>query len=455
MRHTTLPVRAALVAAFSLSALIAPILQGQIAPEVVANLRNAVVVVDTDEHFGTGFIVSPDGLILTNAHVADEASLIITFADGRREMARFVGFERDGHDLAALRLESGRSEHYLRLAEPSAVEIGQPIFVVGNPFPIFPATLSGGFIANHSERYQLLLVDAPISSGSSGSPVVNPQGLVVGIATSQLLDSTDPSGVSSYSSGFNTALDRNRIAQFLTDLEAGRVTSIRQANFEWMSLPLPHLQPPQRIDGTLHSQSDRLLQDRSFVDGYTLDLATDQTVIIEMSSSEVDAYLMLHDPWGRMVLENDDANPNTTDAKLVYRSERGGRYSILANTYASDETGPYNLSVRLLTFGEPTVISGHLTTERGESDELDWFQSIDGRRGQTVSILMTSEEVDSYLELLNASGQVIDANDDHSEGTFDARIIHTFEDEGTYQIRATSFGRQDAGAFSLHIAWEE
>lgn len=454
MRKTSILFPVALVAAlFYLST--ASLLQARIDPEALANLRNSVVVVDTDEHFGTSFLASPDGLIITNAHVADDASLTITFADGRRETAYFVGFEKHGHDLAALRLASGRAEAYLELADSSDLAVGETIFVVGNPFPIFPATLSGGIIANHSERYQLLLVDALISSGSSGSPVVTVEGRVVGIATSQLLDSHDAPGSGSFSSGFNTALDRNRIAQFLSDLEAGEVSSIRQANFEWLSLPLQHLTPPQTVAGTLHPGSDQLLEDRSFLDGYTVDLAADQTVVVDMTSTEVDAYLMLHDPWGRMVLENDDWHHETTDARLVYHSPIGGRYSILANTFAADETGSYQLSVRLLSFGDPEVIQAELVADPDQAPEVDWFRPIEGRPGQTVSILMSSDEVDSYLELIHPDRGMIAFNDDHSPGTLDARIIHTFDDNATYRIRATSFSRQDEGGFSLHIAWEE
>jgi S1-C subfamily serine protease len=432
--------------------------QADLAEAVIALLQQTVVIIDTDDGFGTGFVASADGIVLTNAHVVAGDSMLLTFADGRTETARFIGFERHGHDLAALRLSGETPRPWLPLADAAPLRIGVNVYAAGNPYPTFPVTVSGGIIASVSERLHVLLIDAPIASGSSGGPVVTASGEVLGIVTSQLLDYSESGmGAAAFGSGFNTALDVHRLAAFLADVRRGDVTQVRQANLEWLTLPLPHLVVPVDQAGRLGAESDRMLEDRSFVDGYTIDLESGQVVTIDLFSDEFDAYLQLIDPHGDVLARNDDADETTTDARITLSVERSGRYAVLANALLARETGAYLLRVRAQTFGPPEVVAGSLSAGRGRAAaaEVDWHREIRGRAGTTVAIGMHSDELDSYLELLDARGQVIAANDDYVPGSFDARIVHRFADDGRYTIRATSFTRSATGAFELRIEWAQ
>lgn len=427
-----------------------------LAPEVVTRLQQTVVLIDTDEGYGTGFVVSADGLVLTNAHVAEPGSLLVTFPDGRTETAEFVGFDPDGHDLAVLRLEDRGPRPYLPLADAGELRFARPVYAVGNPYPIFPITVSAGVLASLSERYRVMLIDAPVASGSSGSPVITAQGQVLGIVSAQLLDSLDEGFGSMYGSGFNTALDVQRIADFLAAVRRGNTSQIRQASFEWLTLPLPHLEAPAELIGRLHEDSDRLLEDRSFVDGYTVDLAAGETLLVEMSSDELDAYLVLFDARGHAIASNDDISATETDARIVMTVDAAGRYSVLATTYRARETGEYRLSLRTLSFTtEVETVSATLRAGRQRDAEIDWKRPLQGRPGQAVSITMHSDELDSYLELLDENGAVVAANDDMAPGELDARIVHVFTDARRYNIRATSFDRRSTGAFQLEIAWSD
>jgi hypothetical protein len=430
--------------------------QAELAQDVFSLLQQTVVVIDTEEGHGTGFVASADGIVLTNAHVVEGDMMTVTHADGRTEIAQFIGFERDGHDLAALRLPGGAPRPWLPLADPALLRVGMTVYAAGNPYPTFPVTVSGGIIGSLSERYGMMLIDANIASGSSGSPVINSSGQALGIVTARLLDQSGR-GLFAFesASGFGTALDAKRLHSFLADVRLGAVTAIRQANMDWLTLPLPQLVPPAEHTGRLSTDSDQLLFDRSFVNGYTLDLETGQIVTIEMLSDEFDTYLMLVDPHGEIIAENDDSDENTTDSRISFSVQQSGRYVVLANAQLARATGVYRIRAHLQIFGPAEVFTGTLSAGRSRTAEIDWQRALRGRSGRTVSIQMLSDEFDSYLELLDERGRVIASNDDMEIGTLDARIIHRFDDDGRYTIRATSFSRRSTGAFEVQVAWAE
>jgi S1-C subfamily serine protease len=139
--------------------------------------------------FGTGFGVSADGLVATNAHIIDGASKIIvkTLAGAEFKVKRVQYLDKDS-DLAIIQLETERLPS-LRLISKST-EVGTPVVVVGNPKGLRGSVSEGivsavrGQTAVKLSRVQLT---APISKGSSGSPVVNFDGEVVGVVTAKVL----------------------------------------------------------------------------------------------------------------------------------------------------------------------------------------------------------------------------------------------------------------------------
>jgi len=145
---------------------------------------------------GTGFIVSPDGLVLTNRHVvADiEAEFTVLMNDGRKKPAKVLA--RDAtQDLAVLKIE-GNNLPAVRFGDSGQAKIGQAVIAIGNALGQFRNTVSVGVISGlersitagggggETESLQeLIQTDAAINPGNSGGPLLNVYGEVIGINT--------------------------------------------------------------------------------------------------------------------------------------------------------------------------------------------------------------------------------------------------------------------------------
>jgi S1-C subfamily serine protease len=134
---------------------------------------------------GTAFAISRDGLALTAAHVVRRADRIsVEFEPGRRLAARLVGYDAR-RDVALLRAEAGAAS-VLRLADASALQVGEPVAVISNPRGR-PKVLSTGALLDVGLSLPglvpgiLIRVSAEVAPGSSGGPVLNARGEVVGV----------------------------------------------------------------------------------------------------------------------------------------------------------------------------------------------------------------------------------------------------------------------------------
>ncbi|HEX6209751.1 MAG TPA: trypsin-like peptidase domain-containing protein [Methylomirabilota bacterium] len=138
---------------------------------------------------GSGVIVDPSGLALTNAHVVEDARRIeVTMLDGTKYPARLVGIDSET-DLAVLRvLADGIRFPFLPLGDSDAVQIGEWVIAVGSPFGLQATVTSGIVSAKPGEVPRgpwgaFLQTDAAINPGNSGGPLVNMRGQVIGINT--------------------------------------------------------------------------------------------------------------------------------------------------------------------------------------------------------------------------------------------------------------------------------
>ena len=144
---------------------------------------------------GSGVIVSADGLILTNHHVAGDADRItVTLADGREYSAKLVGTD-EKTEVCVLRI-GGHGHPYAELGESDKIEVGQWALAIGNPFGL-DHTVTLGIISARGRRgivrgegvasgegYEdFIQTDAAINPGNSGGPLVNIEGEVIGINT--------------------------------------------------------------------------------------------------------------------------------------------------------------------------------------------------------------------------------------------------------------------------------
>jgi S1-C subfamily serine protease len=162
------------------------------------------------EGAGSGVILSPDGLILTNNHVVEGArEMRLTLADGRSFMGRILGTDPDT-DLAVLRGDTSDHLPTAVLANSKQVRPGQVAIAIGNPLG-FQSTVSAGIVSavGRSLRAQngrliddVIQSDAALNPGNSGGPLVNSSAEVIGINTAMIMGAQ---GIS-FSVASNTAL---------------------------------------------------------------------------------------------------------------------------------------------------------------------------------------------------------------------------------------------------------
>ncbi|HHT64209.1 MAG: S1C family serine protease [Bacillota bacterium] len=150
-------------------------------PEVQA-FQKAVVLVEAGQSKGTGFNIDSEGLIVTNFHVVNDAKVVIVrFPQGKIYVStNWWSFPEI--DLALIKIE-GKNLPQLELAD-KAGESGSKVLIIGNPLG-FPFVVSPGLVSGQImlERWTepVIVIESSIYKGSSGSPVINSQGEVIGI----------------------------------------------------------------------------------------------------------------------------------------------------------------------------------------------------------------------------------------------------------------------------------
>ncbi|WP_250507208.1 DegQ family serine endoprotease [Caballeronia sp. GAFFF3] len=137
------------------------------------------------EGLGSGFIVSSDGYILTNAHVVDNANVVtVKLTDKREYRAKVIGADKQS-DVAVLKIDA-KSLPTVKIGDPNGSKVGQWVVAIGSPYG-FDNTVTSGIISAKSralpnENYTpFIQTDVPVNPGNSGGPLFNLQGEVIGI----------------------------------------------------------------------------------------------------------------------------------------------------------------------------------------------------------------------------------------------------------------------------------
>lgn len=204
-----------LLSAVSIFLLNTPVFASSVVPTVLAQARNdeqvtidvyrvaspAVVTISSGRGSGSGSIVSPEGLVLTNNHVIRNARggvVSVSTNAGKRYTGQVIATDA-ANDLALVRLNTSDRFPTVRISNPKNIQVGQRVFAIGSPFGL-SGTLTTGILSRIGRNGDLQ-TDAALNPGNSGGPLLNSQGELIGVNKAILSTGGGNSGI-----GFATSV---------------------------------------------------------------------------------------------------------------------------------------------------------------------------------------------------------------------------------------------------------
>lgn len=184
---------------------------------------------------------------------------------------------------------------------------------------------------------------------------------------------------------------------------------------------------------------------------YSFDGAAGDEITIQATSSKIDVYLRLGNENGDILAENDDVSDDSTDAEITYTLEDDATYYFAVIGYSK---GSYNVSIDAASgssddSGDIQTIN-YGDTVSGEAIDMDnpVIYAFEGVEGQQVSIVAASDEVDTYLIVIDAEANVVAENDNTSKKNTDASVQFELPSNGIFLIGVLA---DESGAFELTL----
>lgn len=434
---------------------------------------------------GTGFFVT-GGSVVTAAHVLQGAAACsVELSDGQT-MRCSVAASDTNKDVVML-LVGGQPPATLRWGTSDDAKDGDEITVVSNPLGELPGTVSKGIVS--ASRVvggtKLIQISAAISHGSSGAPVLDSHGQVIGIVRSTITEGQ--------SLNFATATDAVRYM-----LNSPSAVAEAQGFFSKPAAAAPApvtsapatggqgrrtIQVGQSVNSTL-SSSDESYSDSTYYQRWYFTTRPNTPITIDLASDDFDPVLLLSG-LDSVVVDVRHRGPGCgSRISLVFPG--AGPYSVVANTSTSPvrQTGRYTLSLTqgikpLLpdddctpaTSSSPAAgsntmhqiqvgqaVNGNLTTDDNLYRDTTYYQfwQFTTTAGSQLTVDLSSDDFDPYLIVRGfhaADGRDSSSVDDDGGPGCSARVSTTFPTTGTYTIlvNTTSTQKKTTGGFTLSI----
>jgi tetratricopeptide (TPR) repeat protein len=329
-------------------------LQADSIPEIVAKAKPAIVkIVVTDatgapKTLGTGFFVSPDGLVVTNFHVVQGASSIATINNnGAVFLFQKTVAQPPDVDLAILKFQA-HDVPFLKLGRSIDNVEGERDIVIGNSTGL-TGSVSDGIISAFRENRSLIQITAPISQGSSGCPVMDEMAEVIGVATLE-----------------------NRQGQksnFAIAVEKVSAALMQPPNEEFSGPALPTVMPTPAVDAAAHFDSGMAFLERQEYDK----AINDFTETIRLDPTYVPAYVSRGNAYGIQGSVDKAINDFTEAIRLdpnvaIIYFNRGNAYYDHGNF--DKASVDYNEAIRLdHNFARAYVGRGNVIRDQGNLDK--------------------------------------------------------------------------------------
>jgi S1-C subfamily serine protease len=419
----------------------------------------AVVSVQSERGSGSGSIIDPSGLVLTSAHVVRNSKKVtIILSDKRKIVGQVIASTRNP-DLALIRLQNPGSLPSLSIASSNQIQVGQRAFAIGNPFGRFAGTLTTGIVSRIDSDRKLIQTDAALNPGNSGGPLLNSKGELIGVNTSIYTAANRDGNI-----GLGFAITADTVKEFVQAAQQGRISN---------SNATPTAKTLRFNGGELTESlgsGDEVLSDGSLFKIYQFQGRAGQRVTIEMRSTDIDPYMVLFDPAGDKIAEDDDS-AGKKDARIDATLPANGTYTLYANSYEVGESGKFKLTARtnasnqsnqsnqpnLTAFNNRSGIllqrNGRLGTgSRVLAKDGSLFEtfSFSGVAGQVVKITLSSGDFHPYLAVFSPDRKLLNENNglpDRKNAALTVQLPQT----GTYQVIANAYDRRGRGSYSLIV----
>ena len=317
------------------TSLIAQSSEEQIRIRVYEKATKSVVTIKHERGSGSGFIVSSDGLVLTNAHVLENAPSVVSviLSDGTELLGDVIGFQKDGVDLAAVKIRYQKNLPTLKIAKLQSIKVGQSVYAIGTPLG-FDKNFTSGIVSRIDNRRGWIQHDATIDHGNSGGPLLNSKLEVIGVNTLGI-------------GAINIAIAPDLIQQFFTEIKKGDIAKKPQPRINKFSVKnLPT--DGEIVTAKLQKGGETLRLDDTYFHLYKFTGKAGQKVTIEMNSNQFDpALLLVYKDTDELVDKNEDISSENSNARIIATLPKDGDYLVVAKAYRPGEIGQYTLKLTI------------------------------------------------------------------------------------------------------------